>query len=35
MKQKDSVGMVKGELKMAEHILSVEEYEELLMRLEK
>ena len=35
MKQKDASGMLKGELKMAEHVLSEGEYEELLVRLEK
>lgn len=35
MKQKDSVSMAKGELKLAEFALSSEEYEELLQKLEK
>lgn len=35
MRQKDSLEMAKGELKMAEHVLSNEEYEELLRKLER
>ena len=35
MKQKDSFAMAKGELKMAEHILTETEYKELVDRLEK
>ena len=33
MKKKDSMSMVKGELKMAEHVLEASEYEELLRKL--
>lgn len=35
MRQRDSLSMAKGELKMAEHILTDEEYAELLQKLEK
>lgn len=35
MKQKDSSTLAKGELKMAEHVLSAEEYAELLDKLDK
>lgn len=35
MKKKDSMSMVKGELKMAEHILEAGEYEELIRKLER
>lgn len=35
MKQKDSSTLAKGELKMAEHVLSAEEYAELLEKLDK
>ena len=35
MRQTDSLSMAKGELKMAEHVLNDEEYEELLQKLEK
>lgn len=35
MKQKDSFAMAKGELKMAEHILTETDYKELVDRLEK
>lgn len=35
MKQKDSFAMAKGELKMAEHILTETEYKELIERLDK
>lgn len=35
MRQTDSLSMAKGELKMAEHVLTDEEYEELLQKLEK
>lgn len=35
MKQKDSLAMAKGELKMAEHVLTENEYQELIERLEK
>lgn len=34
-RQRDSLSMAKGELKMAEHVLSDEEYAELLQKLEK
>lgn len=33
-RQKDSLSMAKGELKLAEHVLSTEEYAELLQKLE-
>lgn len=35
MKQKDSLAMAKGEMKMAEHVLTENEYQELIERLEK
>lgn len=35
MRQRDSLSMAKGELKMAEHILTDEEYAELCQKLEK
>lgn len=35
MRQRDSLSMAKGELKLAEHVLTSEEYEELLQKLEK
>jgi len=35
MKKKDSMSMVKGELKMAEHVLDPAEYEELIKKLDK
>ncbi len=35
MKKKDSMSMVKGELKMAEHVLDPVEYEELIKKLDK
>ena len=35
MKKKDSMSMVKGELKMAEHVLDPTEYEELIKKLDK
>lgn len=35
MKKKDSMSMVKGELKMAEHVLEASEYEEMLKKLER
>lgn len=35
MKQKDSLAMAKGELKMAEHVLTESEYQELIERLKK
>ena len=35
MRQRDSLSMAKGELKMAEHILTDEEYTELVQKLEK
>lgn len=35
LKKKDSMGMVKGELMMAEHVLEKEVYEELLKKLDK
>lgn len=34
-RQKDSLSMAKGELKLAEHILAPEEYAELLQKLKK
>lgn len=35
MRQRDSVSMAKGELRLAEHVLTSEEYQELLQKLEK
>ena len=35
MSQRDSVSMAKGHLKIAEHVLTSEEYQELLLKLEK
>ena len=35
MKKKDSMSMVKGELKMAEHVLEAGEYEELIKKLDR
>lgn len=35
MKKKDSMSMVKGELKMAEHVLDPAEYDELIKKLDK
>lgn len=35
MREKDSMAMAKGELKMAEHVLTSEEYKDLLQRLER
>lgn len=35
MKKKDSMSMVKGELKMAEHVLEPDEYEEMLKKLDR
>lgn len=35
MREKDSMAMAKGELQMAEHVLTAEEYQELLQRLDK
>ena len=35
MREKDSMAMAKGELQMAEHVLTSEEYKDLLQRLER